>query len=414
MYRSAESKSDEAPPSRKEAAIRIRRAHLSDYPAIQAFIRESYGVLAPFKSKQRWEWQFQNNPFTEIQNDEVPVWIAEIGGRVIGQIAVQMGLVDIDGRTEPAGWVVDVMILPSYRGLGLGHQLYTAVVRDCPFLVTLTMAPATRRMAEKQGAVNIGEVKVFSRLCRLDRQTVRRFLRARAMHRPKIARLIEFLCKVFSFHSVIAALGSITIRLRDTVRRLPRTPRRTRILEVARFSPEIDTFWQTVRCDFPVAFTRDSKFLNWRFPDCAQLRYRCFTASRGGDVVGYLVLRETESFELSRGIIVDMLAARSDVETIAELITFAIEWFGQRVAAVQCATSVSEFASVLRAFGFLAVTKARPNAVVANPKIRRRLNQSSGEWLLSKADHDWDQIHPAVSASELRAVDHQTACHRVP
>jgi hypothetical protein len=41
--------------------IKVRRASLSDYPAIAAFIREAYGELSPFKVKDRWEWQFVNS-----------------------------------------------------------------------------------------------------------------------------------------------------------------------------------------------------------------------------------------------------------------------------------------------------------------------------------------------------------------
>jgi GNAT superfamily N-acetyltransferase len=64
---------------------------------------------------------------------------------------VQEGNLQIDGEMYSAGWIVDVMILPSHRGLGLGHKLYDAVAEELPILVTLTMAEATRRSRSRRG-----------------------------------------------------------------------------------------------------------------------------------------------------------------------------------------------------------------------------------------------------------------------
>jgi hypothetical protein len=67
-------------------AIEVRQATLGDYPAIDAFIREAYEDLAPYKAHDRWRWQFVDNPFGKRAP---PVWIALSGDRVVGQIAVQ-------------------------------------------------------------------------------------------------------------------------------------------------------------------------------------------------------------------------------------------------------------------------------------------------------------------------------------
>jgi hypothetical protein len=69
-------------------AIEVRQATLGDYPAIDAFIREAYKDLAPYKAHDRWRWQFVDNPFGK-RGSAPPVWIALSGDRVVGQIAVQ-------------------------------------------------------------------------------------------------------------------------------------------------------------------------------------------------------------------------------------------------------------------------------------------------------------------------------------
>ena len=232
----------------------------------------------------------------------------------------------------PQAGFVDVMILDSHRGMGLGHRLYAAVARDRPILVTLTMALATRKMAERLGAINFGEVKLYSRFSRLDHRTVRRYLQVRTTYHPQIQKVVDVLCGYFLAHRILAVGGSILLSLRDAFVGTPRPSKKTTIAEIDSFGPEIDLLWQRIRHDFPVAFNRDSKFLNWRFREVPQMKYRCFLASRDGRPVGYMILRETEPVELPEGVIVDLLAARQDRETIDDLVAFAAQQFGNRVA----------------------------------------------------------------------------------
>src|SRR5581483_4994360 len=145
--------------------IAVRRARTSDWPAIEQFLKVAYAELAPYKGYSRWSWQFLNNPYRDLDDNDVPVWIAETDDhRIVGQIAVQLGRLKVDDKHFSAGWIVDVMVLESHRGLQIGHRLYEAVARDCEILVTLTMALATRRMAERLGAVNLTTATPYSRL----------------------------------------------------------------------------------------------------------------------------------------------------------------------------------------------------------------------------------------------------------
>ena len=108
----------------------VRKASRADRPAIARFIEEAYGAQAKCKAAPRWTWQFIDNPFDRRHGDEIPVWIAAEGDRVVGQIAVQKAVLQVDGTTFEAGWAVDIMILPSHRGAGIGHRLEDAVVGE--------------------------------------------------------------------------------------------------------------------------------------------------------------------------------------------------------------------------------------------------------------------------------------------
>jgi GNAT superfamily N-acetyltransferase len=376
----------------------VRRATRSDRPAIARFIAEAYGPRAQYKATPRWTWQFVDNPFGGQQGDEVPVWIALDGDRVVGQIAVQNTLVEVGGQTLQAGWAVDIMILRSYRGTGLGHRLHDAVANDVDILLALTMAHGSRRLAERHGCVTLGEVPQLTRWVRLDAASVRRYLLLRtANHRwPHVAAKVS--CNVFQFHRVFPLLANPVLKLRDVVKRSRRGEGGTTVIEVDRFGPDIDELWERTRGDYPVIFPRDARFLNWRFVDCPELRYRLFVAMRNGRAVGYVVLRRAEPVELPQGIIVDLYASRRDVQTLDDLVRHSLAFFGDDVPSVDCGTSVAEFEEVLRTHGFFRTRAYRPTCVCRDSALRDRLAQLRNDWFFSKGDHDWDQIHVADPA----------------
>lgn len=372
----------------------IRRATLDDWPKIWEFLKDSYGELVQFKDKSRWDWQFVENPYARNESDELPdsVWIALANDNVVGQIAIQKGELLISGTAHPAGWIVDVMVLPSHRGRKLGHEIHARCASSESILVTLTMAPATRRIAEKAGCITLRPVRQFSRWQRLDAESVRLYLLSRTMHRPKWYKLANFLTRFLHLHMVLPLLINPLLTARDKLK--VGTPRRDQDVVVQEknvIDDEFDDLWEQNKGDYEVLFSRDSKFLSWRFKQCPVLDYRIFVARRDGKPTGYVVLRRAQEKELSQGFIVDLFAPRRDSETIDSLIEFSIRYFGHAVAEVNCATSIPEIDAALRKRGFYVTRTMRPTCVCSDPMLRDTLESS--EWFLTKADHDWDQIH---------------------
>lgn len=377
------------------ATIVMRKASHADRPAIARFIEDAYGASARYKATPHWNWQFIDNPFGRRLNDEVPVWVAVDGDRVVGQIGVQQGLLQVNGKTFEVGWAVDIVILPSYRGVGIGHRLQDAVVSEVDILMALTMAQPSRRMAERHACVTLAEVHQLTRWVRLNARGVQRYLLARtANHRWSNAMAIIG-CNVFQFHLLFSWVANPLLRLRDFVKRSQRTAKGTSIVEVDRFGPEIDELWDRTRGDYPVICPRDARFLNWRFVDCPELRYRCFVAQRDGRAVGYVVLRRAESVELSQGIIADLYASRRDVQTVDALIRHCLAFFGNNVLAVDCGTSVAEFEAVMRSHNFFRTRTHHPTCICRDSALRDRLAQLRNDCFFSKGDHDWDQISVA-------------------
>jgi|SRR5579884_272402 len=376
-------------------AVEIRQGRDSDREAIAAFLAEAYGTRARYKGPERWTWQFERNPFAFTADGTVPVWIAVDADRVVGQIAVQQAALKIEDETVAAGWIVDVMILPSHRGGGIGHRLYEAVARDVDVLVTLTMAEATRRMAERLGAVTLGEVHQLSRLVRLDPESVRRYLLARTVYHPWANNLAAVGCTLFQAHRVVPAVANPLLRLRDRAKHAAQREQTTTITETQSFGADVDDLWERTKGDYPVIFPRDTRFLNWRFVECPEPSYRRFVAARDGRTVGYVVLRLADEVELRQGVIVDLYAGRRDTETLEALVRHSLAFFGTDVAAVDCASSIPELESVFRGLGFFRTRTARPTCVCRDDRLRGRIAGLGSDWFFSKGDHDWDQIHVA-------------------
>jgi GNAT superfamily N-acetyltransferase len=376
-------------------AIIVRKASRSDRPAIARFIEEAYGTRAQYKSTPRWTWQFIDNPFWHRQGDEIPVWVAVEGDRIVGQIAVQNALLEVDGETFEAGWAVDIMILRSHRGTGIGHRLHEAVASEIDILIALAMAQGSRRMAERQGRVALTEVHQLTRWVRLDPAAVRRYLFMRTARHRWAHVAARYSCGIFQFHRLLPRLVNPLLRLRDGMKGSRRESGATSMVEVDRFGPEIDELWERTRGDYPAISPRDARFLNWRFVECPELKYRCFVAQWHGRAVGYVVLRRAEPVELPQGIIVDLYASRKDVQIVDALVRHSIAFFGDSVSALDCGTSVAEFEAVLRKHGFFRTRSHHPTCVCRDAALRDRLEQMTSDWFFSKGDHDWDQIYVA-------------------
>ncbi len=385
--------------SRSDSLV-VRRATVDDWPRIWKFIQKAYEDLAQYKDEDRWNWQFVNNPFTVAKKSDTPdsVWVAVENNCVVGQIAVQKAQLNLSGNSLSAGWIVDVMVLPSHRGKQLGHRIHAECASKESLLVTLTMAPATRRIAEKAGCITLHRVFQYSRWQRLGADGVRLYLLNRTLHRPKLHRWALISTQLFGAHILLPILLNPILALRDWLQcRFRRTNSHITIEEKGAFDEEFDHIWNEHKGEYQAIFSRSSQFLEWRFEQCPALKYQKFIARRDGSPTGYIVLRRAQEGELPQGFIVDLFASRNDEETLDSLVRFSLEHFGDSVAEVNCATSIAEFSDALRRVGFFVTRTMRPTCVCSDSGILDKLERA--EWFFSKADHDWDQIHLANHSS---------------
>lgn len=370
----------------------VRQATENDWPLISAFIDRTYGAAAPFKQRDRWHWQFRDNPFAKADEDTVPVWIAFHGGEVVGQIALQPGRLWLDGIAFPAGWIVDVMVDRAHRGRGLSHRINEAIVSSGRTLMTLTMAPATRSIMERAGCLTLPPVYQMVRPRNLSGRTIAVLLSRIARNRPNWQPPIDLFVRSRVGPAGLAKLLSAGAWLRRIGR-----PCFAGMEEIA-FPDAADVNrLERLLGDKPLGFfDRSSAQFAWRYRDAPDLAYR-FAESRsdGGAIRAILVSRLPLSVELPVGTIVDILCDPADRVAIGAAIDHAVAVLADRCEAMIAGASHPNFVAAYTKRGFLAVKKHRPTIVTNDRALLKRVTNHSGPWHFSKADHDWDQVHPA-------------------
>jgi hypothetical protein len=115
---------------------------------------------------------------------------------------------------------------------------------------------------------------------------------------------------------------------------------------------------------------------------------------RLGRPIGYIVLRFADEAELPGGVIVDMFADPGDTEALDGLVSFATERLGAACEYIEAAASTPAYYRALLRAGFVAVRTMRPTVVCDVPGLAETIVALKDRWHFTKADHDWDQIHP--------------------
>ncbi|SMY09298.1 GNAT family N-acetyltransferase [Flavimaricola marinus] len=385
---------DQPSPKEPRPPLVVRRATAEDLPALLDFVGQTYGLGAPFKDAARHAWQFEDNPFRPASETAPTIWLAFDGRRVVGEIAVQDGMLWHEAGPVPAGWIVDVMVHPDYRGQGLSHRIHEAIMVERPVLVTLTMAPATRRVAERAGCLTLGPTRQFILPYRLSTRTVMRFLAYKAGAGSASRRAAIRLFNASRIAPMILAGASRLFGAWRRWRAPKLLPARLSIAEVDHFPNSLDALWAANRGLFPAVFERSVRFLNWRFTQAPGLDYRCFLLRRDGSLVGYVVTRVGVKDELPLGVIVDVFADPRDHEALDALVAHACRVLRPSVEYIEAAASTPAWREALSRAGFIATKTMYPTVVCTDAELRDRLAQNPDGWHFTKADHDWDQVHP--------------------
>jgi len=206
-------------------------------------------VFGAERSLQHWYWKFRDNPVGEIH-----VYLAvTVSGQIVGQYAGLPVLFHWGGRTLQFVQILDVMVDPAFRsGLkkaGLFVKLAGRYISDYAGAGGYGFPPlAPLRIGERVGYKALHQVQQLA--CSLQKP------RAPAWSRS-----------IASWQWVVE--------------------------EVQAFDARADRLWARCRSELPVAAIRDARYLNWRYAQHPEVRYRLLAIRRRGsdEWAGLAVLR---------------------------------------------------------------------------------------------------------------------------
>ncbi len=157
-----------------------------------------------------------------------------------------------------------------------------------------------------------------------------------------------------------------------------------------------DRLFARAAAAIPGLWDRGGTFCRWRFDAEPVLRYNRALLLRGGEAEGQVVWRLPEPMELNVGTLADVLADPADGAAIEALTAHAVSAMAPHCEAIIAGASHPAHIRALRRAGFVTVKTHRPTVVCADPAVLARFAAIGEGWHFTKADHDWDQLHPVV------------------
>lgn len=375
----------------------VRRATLEDKTKIFEFIDVAWGDRAKYKFPERWEWQFENNPFRE--QELLPVWIAvdEDTGKVVGQTCAMVEPLQIGDELYRVGWSVDTFLQSSYRGQGIGYKLQKANNDANEIFMSLSMSAANRRIKEALDSVPLCPVAKFHKWLHYDSSDVKRGFEKRVTSNGSAwGKVAANIFSWLAFDKIIALVLNSRIRLVEFLSKRNRfIGESIEITQVEKFPKEIDALLKRTSLDFHVLIKRDQVYLNWKYVEQPDHDYLKFIARRNDEICGYIILREGKEPEPNMGLIVDVFVSPRDERALSTLMVFAQEYLKRRkVGFIKTATTVEAYQKCLLRLGYKRIGEVTPMfyANIQSEEIESAIH--SDQWLLGKGDHDWDQYPP--------------------
>jgi GNAT superfamily N-acetyltransferase len=384
----------------------VRRATEQDRPALESFYRLAFPASHHWTYPRRWQWQFADNPFR--RSEVLPLWIAEADGRLVGHTGAMYVPCRVGGRTIAAAWSVDTIVLPEYRGFGLGLKLQRANQEAHDLFLSVSMSEANRHIKEKLGGRSFRPMNQWARVSRVTADGLAAEIHDALVKRtrPVIAgAAIAVFRKMLLARGMAAGLGSHFRRRRRVIQRSAARGGAFRIERLtAQFGREADTVWARARPRYDFAVERSSAYLNWKYHDQPDVRYGSAVALLDEEPVGIVVYRMGRTPEPLVGVVSELVAADEDPNVVRELVRFAADELEASGAhAVMVGSSDAGQEASLAEAGFIRYGKYEPIASGDSELVSTVSNAERA--MLSFGDQDIDSFPNLQLPSLLRVVE---------
>jgi GNAT superfamily N-acetyltransferase len=208
-------------------------------------------------------WFYEQNP--NVEGGCQPIWVLRSNGKIVGQLGTIPVQLKVGAASTKAIWILEFVILPEFRGRGLGKKLVLAAGEKYRTMITLGINEASTRVFTSLGWKPMGRIHRYHK-----------FLFAGSS------------AKIPGKRSLLRdGLNRISFPLRTS--RQPKNPRYTITCDRV-FGHELDQFWERASSQWSVAVRRDHAFLEWQFLQQPGKLFDCIRLYEGGKLAGYAVL----------------------------------------------------------------------------------------------------------------------------
>jgi hypothetical protein len=405
--------------------LRIARYRRADRDVVFQLIRAAYRSDTAERLIRQWDWKFDSNPFNaaaeqyrqtykheylgrlsrimtakeleayrrnwdgksetlaaEHEDDPYVLLLKDETGAAFEMLCSLPQRVTIEGKRHCAAVGCDWALLPKYRKRGLSLPIGIRMRTENPLNFGWANATAEGIMRKKLPLTQAGsQVEAAATDHRRLVPMVRPLDLAHLIRGDSASRLVRI------------AAAALVVGTRPITKVLSRSslPNVT-INQIESFDDRFDRLWDRCCRDYGVVAVRDSEYLNWRFISRPDALYTVLAASRGRDLIGYIVCRVANIDGAAWGYIVDYLVEDRSMRLFSMLLQHAVSYFAETdVKGIVCSVATAPFRSALVRHGFYPVLFRGESYVrVArndqNPILQQYADLRS--WFMTMADGD--------------------------
>jgi len=247
-------------------SLNARQFTLEDRDSLLEFLGRVYAADPRRGNREFWEWHYLKNPYTNT--DDLPIWIALDGERIVGHLAAIETDVKIGQETYRTIWILDLIIDESYRRRGIAKRL----VEFAEEFRTIRLGINTH----EQHSPELLEARGWKIVASIPRYTRVLFPGNAFFSGPGLRSLVR---------NVANSLYSFRRRKIENS-----ATQAGEIRRIERFDSTADALWERASSSRECVAVRRAVFLNWQYFEQPNKRFEVLGLYSGEELLGYIVL----------------------------------------------------------------------------------------------------------------------------
>lgn len=346
--------------------VQINQFKLSDQDALLSFLRVAYSD-EPRKSEiDFWKWHYLENPYTSP--DDIPLWIVRSEKQIVGQLATIPVDLKVGSEKTRAIWILDFVILPEYRGQGLGKRLVLAARESCPTMLTLGINDQSTAVFRSLKWVPLGGLHRYHRLLYPG----------------------DAFSEVAKFEPLRRLVNLSYAPFRPRYAQASDTEGYS-VRQLTTWDADLEDLWRRASAQWTCAVVRGPRYLEWQFARQPGKKFDVLGLYDHERLVGYVVLffrKDARSRVSPKAAITDMCYdASGSPQVIDDLLKAALRLALERRAGSLVTDILDPLVEDrLQRLGFWRI-KAAPQ-FMASTSEHQDLIYKEGNWFLTRGDSD--------------------------